>query len=260
MRPGAGSIPAVASQFFKNPNRTINNMDTKKTTRVLRCILTEKELIESARTSAELTRGIGTLEDDKSRTNKDFAARIAEKESARSLLNDAISTGYVCKGVDCEVQLSIPKPGQKRIVRLDTMEEVAIESMTPDELQRELELDGGFRFDTDGVCVNPARLALRTPISGATVLIGKRPGDGGSYHFGFVMADEPNDGQRVEFGINAVSDLNAAVEGGVACVREWFGDCPAKKRDAGLAWLEVHAEAIQSAVKLLVAGKEVVVE
>ena len=115
--------------------------ETKTIVRVLRCQLTQQELVEAARQSAELTAGIGALEEDKSRVAKDYAARIAEKESSRSLLNGKVVSGYEFRDVKCDVVLSW-SPGMKRVVRQDTGEEVAVEAMTPDELQHEIDFSG----------------------------------------------------------------------------------------------------------------------
>jgi hypothetical protein len=116
-------------------------MKTESITRHLRCILTEKELLEVSKQSAELTRAIVALEDDKGRISKDFTARIAEKEAARSVLTDKVLSGYEFRNVPCTVRLNDPKVGCKTVIRDDTLEQVAVEQMTPDEMQEELPLE-----------------------------------------------------------------------------------------------------------------------
>lgn len=109
--------------------------------RQLRCVLTGRELLEAGKRSAELTREICALEEDKARVSKDFAARIASREADRSILTDKITSGYEFRDVTCRVDLNSPKVGVKTIVRLDTAEDVAVEQMTPDELQEKLPLE-----------------------------------------------------------------------------------------------------------------------
>lgn len=116
-------------------------MKIETTTRHLRCVLTEKEILEVGKQSAELTRAIIALEDDKARISKDFGARIAEKEAQRSVLTDKIISGYEFRDVPCVVRLNDPKPGSKTIVRNDTIDVVAIELMNPDEMQEKLPLE-----------------------------------------------------------------------------------------------------------------------
>lgn len=116
-------------------------MKIETTTRHLRCVLTEKEILEVGKQSAELTRAIIALEDDKARISKDFGARIAEKEAQRSVLTDKIISGYEFRDVPCVVRLNDPKPGSKTIVRNDTIDVVAVELMNPDEMQEKLPLE-----------------------------------------------------------------------------------------------------------------------
>jgi|GEM_PF-1295801 len=242
-------------------------MEKKNITRELRCHLTEKEIVESARTSADLTRAIGTLEDDKARSNKDFAARIAEKEAARSVLNEAITSGFVLRQVACLAFLSTPKPGMKRIVRTDTNQEVAVEAMTPDELQREFELDGGFTFDPNGVCIKPAVVSLKCPLGGAVILLGKAPGQDGKWYCGYTLGDETPDlpSLKVEMTQNAFGSSSDAAVAATVIIQEIFATSPlaskyGKKAKAAVEWLNLHCDAIKAKAVNLTAGKEIVIE
>ena len=229
---------------------------------MLRCTLSEKELVEAARGSAELTRGIGALEEDKSRTNKNFGALIAEKEASRSLLNDAITSGYVCREVDCEAELSTPKPGYKRVVRLDTGEEVGIEAMTPDEMQRQLDLDA-FKFDEDGVCLNPGRVVLVAPVP-AVLLVAIHPVS--ALWFGGLEVEEieQDSDWACQLGNSGRPTVTEAAGVAFELMRLHFD----KRRTAGdkvaakmVKWLDARQGRIcGEAVAQLGAGKEVVVE
>jgi hypothetical protein len=115
-------------------------METK-ITRQLRCVLTERELLDIGKQMAERAQEIVALDDDKSRVSKDFAARIAEKEASQSILSNKIMSGYEFRAVTCSVHRHIPKTGMKTIIRDDTIESVSIEQMTPNEMQEELPLD-----------------------------------------------------------------------------------------------------------------------
>jgi hypothetical protein len=263
-----------SSVFQINPAWEVTNwaqlsnksMEKKSITRELRCSLSEKEIIEAARASADLTRAIGVLEDDKARSNKDYAARIAEKEAGRSVLNEAISSGFVLRNVTCESQLSTPKPGFKRIVRLDTNEEVAVEAMTPDELQRELELDGGFVFSECGICVKPACIILKCPLGGAVVAIAKAPGDGASWFWGYRLDEALGVPARpVEMGKDSCPTAVDAAFAGLSDVSDCFAALPAdkygKKSKAAVDWIKLHADAVKTKISAgVVAGKEIVVE
>lgn len=75
------------------------------------------------------------LESQLSSIKADFKGRIGSIETQIEKHTRKIRDGYEMREIECEVQFHTPVDGQKRIVRLDTGEEVAIEYMLPHERQ-----------------------------------------------------------------------------------------------------------------------------
>lgn len=239
--------------------------DNKTITRNLRCNLTQPELVEAARSSAELTRGISALENDKSRINKDYAARIAEKEAQRSIINDTITSGYEFREVKCQVDFDKPNKGQKTVTRLDTNEVVSVETMTAEEMQRELDLDG-YKFNPDGVCVNPGKIRLCYSQGVEAVLsIARHPVDE-SWYAGIcidTVKSTPDMLCRIE---NTPYDTaTGAAQSACERFRQYLTSRMDKEdgdESAGAmhAWLLQRLDKIATAVNLVAPSKEVVVE
>lgn len=103
--------------------------------RNLRWIFTSPEILEISKRLAEKNGNVVTLEDEKKRATKDYAARIATVENEVSDLARKVTNGYEFRDIDCRVVFDTPKPGMKTITRLDTMEQVGIEEMTFPEKQ-----------------------------------------------------------------------------------------------------------------------------
>ena len=118
--------------------KTTPKIETKKTKRLLRVMLTKEELLVAGKTQADKSLELGTLEADRKRTADDFKAKISAIESEVGQLANKVSTGYEYRDVTCTEYLGDPEPDKKRIIRDDTGEEVAIENMTESEMQREL--------------------------------------------------------------------------------------------------------------------------
>lgn len=124
----------------KPKQRTI---ETKRSRRTLACPLTKEELITAARAAADATTNYIQTEARRKEIMDQFKARLSGLDAEMQQLAAMIRAGYQIKEIDCEEQLDVPEPGSKRIIRLDTMEEVAVEQMTPAELQRELPMPTG---------------------------------------------------------------------------------------------------------------------
>ncbi len=115
-----------------------SKIETKKSKRLLRVVLTKEELLAAGKTQADKSLELGTLEADRKRTADDFKAKISAIESEVGQLANKVSTGYEYRDVTCTEYLGDPEPDKKRIVRDDTGEEVSVENMTESEMQKEL--------------------------------------------------------------------------------------------------------------------------
>jgi hypothetical protein len=116
--------------------------ETKKIKRLLRVSLTQAELLAAGKLQADKAIELAAVDNDRKRIADDFKARVTALEAETASLAAKISTGYEYRNVPCTVYLGDPEPAQKRIVRDDTGEQVAIEDMTSDEMQRELTTAG----------------------------------------------------------------------------------------------------------------------
>ena len=103
--------------------------------RNLRWIFTQPEILEISKRLAEKNGAVVTLEDEKKRATKDYAARISTVENEVNDLARKVTNGYEFRDIDCRVVFDLPKPGMKTITRLDTLEQVGVEEMTFPEKQ-----------------------------------------------------------------------------------------------------------------------------
>ena len=113
-------------------------IETKKSKRTLRVVLTSGELLGLGKTQADKLNELGAIENDRKRIADEFKAKASALEAAVADLANKISSGYEFRSVGCTEYLGEPEPTQKRIVRDDTGEVVGIEEMNSAELQREL--------------------------------------------------------------------------------------------------------------------------
>ena len=111
------------------------------TTQHLPVVLTDAELLAMGKQQADKSLAWAALEADRKRTADNFKARQSAIEAEASVLASQISCGYIYRDVPCTEYLGEPEPGQKRVVRDDTLEVVSIERMTAAEMQRLLPLE-----------------------------------------------------------------------------------------------------------------------
>ena len=100
--------------------------------------LTAIEKAELAGQLADRIRQKEWLEDAKKVATKRYAAQIEETIADINDLSNKIRAGEELRQIKCEVIFDDPAPGHKSTYRLDTMEKIATELMTDDELQGEL--------------------------------------------------------------------------------------------------------------------------
>lgn len=111
-------------------------METKQTKQFLRCNLSRDELLEYGKVQAEKIQELARVEADLKRVQADFKAKIVALDAEIVDLSNKVASGYEFRDVTCTVFLGLPTPNQKRTVRDDTGEDVSVEYMTPDEMQR----------------------------------------------------------------------------------------------------------------------------
>lgn len=80
------------------------------------------------------------LREQKTNVVASLTASIKEAESRAADTTKKINNGYEMREVECLAMLETPRPGMKRIIRLDTNEMVREEAMTMNEMQQ------GFGF------------------------------------------------------------------------------------------------------------------
>jgi len=115
--------------------------EIKKTTQLLRCILTPDETIAAGKELAEATSELKELEEEKSNIVANFKAKSTEKEARITVLTNKIRSGYEYRNVECETRYDTPEEGRKQTIRLDSNTITATEPMTEEEKQRNLPLE-----------------------------------------------------------------------------------------------------------------------
>ncbi len=113
---------------------------TKRIAEYLKYTFSDPEQSENAKQLARKTQQLVELDLKKKQLMADIKAEAEEGASAVARLARWVNDGYDFRMIDCEVQYDRPKRGQKRIVRLDTGEEVVTRNMDSAELQDSLPL------------------------------------------------------------------------------------------------------------------------
>jgi len=103
--------------------------------RYIECKLTADELLRFGKDHANQSVQRAALENELDRIKADFKARMAKLDADSAIAVNAISSGSVHRMVICEVLFEHPRPSVKTIIRTDTNEIVAEESMTENEKQ-----------------------------------------------------------------------------------------------------------------------------
>jgi hypothetical protein len=115
-------------------------IERRKESRFLRCDLTETELLAAGKEQAQKTIQLAQIEADKKRVVDDFKAKESEVKAALSNLASKVASGYEFRDVTCTVHYDDPSEGKKSVHRDDSGALVAIEDMSPSEMQREFDV------------------------------------------------------------------------------------------------------------------------
>lgn len=104
-------------------------------TEYLRYEFTDTEIADAARDLATANRKRSSLEQRKKEVDSAIKAEIEAENSIIGRLSNLIATGYEYRDIEVRIELDTPEAGKKRIVRMDTGEEVAVKPMTESEKQ-----------------------------------------------------------------------------------------------------------------------------
>jgi hypothetical protein len=114
---------------------------TKKVSLSLRCIFTDKELLEKGKLIAEKHRELAEHEGELATIKSQFKSKIEGVTASINELSGHITSGYEYRMTTCTVRFDDPKSGMKTTYRSDTGDAVNTDLMTPAELQGALPLN-----------------------------------------------------------------------------------------------------------------------
>jgi hypothetical protein len=109
----------------------------------IKYLFTDTEKRELGEALARENQTIYDLREQKKTITSEFNARIESAEKRASDLTTKINTGYELREVECLVLMETPRPGMKRLIRIDTNEMIRDEAMTAAEMQQNFGFNGG---------------------------------------------------------------------------------------------------------------------
>ncbi len=127
----------------------------KKIEMQLRHTFTPNETIEIARKMAESSRELAQAEDEKKAVTSQLKAKVDGISARVTEYAGKINAGFEYRNTQVLVKYNTPKTGVKRMVRLDTNENIGDEDMSMSEMQTELPL-GDTKAKASEVPFNPA--------------------------------------------------------------------------------------------------------
>jgi hypothetical protein len=110
-------------------------MTDKRQYESLKYVFNANELRDLGEQLAREAQRVFDLEAEKKATTASYGASIKAANNRVADLAEKMNNGYELRDVECMVMLEDPRPGQKRIIRLDTNETVRVEPMTMGEMQ-----------------------------------------------------------------------------------------------------------------------------
>lgn len=133
----------------------------KKYEEFLRVDYKPEELAEMSQDLARATQARGSLEQQKKQVDAQLKAQIEEQNTAIGRLASSIVNGCEWRNVECRVELDTPDKGRKRIVRIDTGEEVRVVLMTDED--RQMVLDLKSKAEAEEAAKQPAEPIITPP-------------------------------------------------------------------------------------------------
>jgi hypothetical protein len=134
-----GAVSAISRKSGKQQCEV--TMADKRVYEAVRHTYTSDELRELGTQLAREQQVIMDLETGKAQSTAAFNAQIKEAENRRNGLTIKINNGYEMRETEIMVLLETPRPGMKRLLRVDTGEILRDEPMTLTEMQQSF----GFR-------------------------------------------------------------------------------------------------------------------
>jgi hypothetical protein len=117
-----------------------NSMNEKRLYESVKYTFSQDEIRELGEALAREAQTVFDLRDQKKTVGAELAASIKSAEHRVGDLTDRINNGYELREVECMVMMETPRPGMKRIIRIDNNEMIRDEPMTATEMQ------GSFGF------------------------------------------------------------------------------------------------------------------
>jgi hypothetical protein len=101
----------------------------------------QTEIRELGEALAREAQNVFDLRERKSSVVAELTAQIKQANGRVAELTTRINNGYELREVECMIMLETPRPGMKRIIRIDTNDTIREEPMTAAEMQ------GSFGFN-----------------------------------------------------------------------------------------------------------------
>lgn len=115
----------------------------------MKCEFTDAEITALAKELAAANNTRDELEQQKKQVDSQLKADIEVQNSTIGRLSRLIGSGWEMRNVEVRIELDTPEPGKKRVVRIDTGEEVAVKAMTDRDRQMVLDLQSAAEVDVD---------------------------------------------------------------------------------------------------------------
>jgi hypothetical protein len=110
--------------------------DNKRSYEALKFTFGPSDIQELGQSLARETQNLYDLETRKKEIVKDFGAQLEAAAGRIAMLTQKMNNGYEMREIEVLVLMDEPKPGIKRVIRVDTQEHLRDEVMTLEEKQR----------------------------------------------------------------------------------------------------------------------------
>jgi len=114
---------------------------TTKETRILKCLLTQEEILQAGDDLATALDNLKQVQAEKDSVSKTFKAKEAELEANITAKQVLVRNKYDYRPVDCNNVLDY-EAAECYVIRTDTNEEIIRRAMSEDEKQTTLPFDG----------------------------------------------------------------------------------------------------------------------
>ncbi len=151
-----------------------NKREVKKEVCTLRHKFSSDEKMDLTDQLCDKLAEIDQIEKAKKEANDEFKSQTSSVDAQISRLRQQLTSGFEERPIDCEVHFHVPATGKKTIFRMDTMEKVEVQQMSPmecqdrlplsqeeeedvkEELEEEVESDAGAPENDDGSGPQPS--------------------------------------------------------------------------------------------------------